>query len=107
MVITLPRRPALDSARPRLEAKLEQEYERHTEVLARLMARSRRRTALDVEAVRAEVRLALADVAQALRRMAEGSYGSCELCQADIDLEHLEAQPATRFCRACVPSSAA
>ncbi|HEY6796230.1 MAG TPA: TraR/DksA C4-type zinc finger protein [Kineosporiaceae bacterium] len=107
MVITLPRSAALDSARPRLEAKLEQEYEGHTEVLARLMARNRRRTAMDVAALTVEVRRALADVAQALRRMAEGSYGSCELCQADIELEYLEARPAARHCLGCAPWSAA
>jgi DnaK suppressor protein len=107
MVITLPRRAALDSARPRLEAKLEQEYEGHTEMLAGLMARNRRRTVVDVEAVTAEARQSLADVALALRRMAEGSYGSCELCAADIDLDYLESRPAARYCLGCAPWSAA
>jgi hypothetical protein len=107
MVITLPRRAALDSARPRLEAKLEQEYEGHTEVLAGLVARHSRRPVLDLEAASAEVRQALADVAQALRRMAEGNYGSCQLCAADIDLEYLENRPAARFCLGCLPWSAA
>jgi RNA polymerase-binding transcription factor DksA len=107
MVITLPRRDALDSARPRLEAKLEQEYEGHSERLAALIARRRRRSMTDVEAVTAEARQMLAEVAQALRRMAEGSYGTCELCAADIELDQLEASPATRHCRTCAPSSAA
>src|SRR2546423_510214 len=107
MVITLPRRAALDSARPRLEAKLEQEYEGHTEVLAGLMARRRRRTADDVEAATVEARQALADVAQALRRMAEGSYGTCESCAADIELEYLETRPAARVCLGCAPWTAA
>ena len=107
MVITLPRLAALDSARPRLEAKLEQEYEGHTEVLAGLMSRRRPRTTLDLEATAAQAREALADVALALRRMAEGNYGTCELCAADIDLEYLETRPAARYCAACAPWTAA
>jgi RNA polymerase-binding transcription factor DksA len=107
MVITLPPRAALDSARPRLEAKLEQEYEGHSERLAALIARRRRRSMFDVEAATAQARQTLADVAQALRRMAEGSYGSCERCAGDIDLDQLEESPATRYCRTCAPPSAA
>jgi len=105
--MTLPRLAALDSACPRLEAKLEQEYEGQTERLAALIALRRRRPAVEVEAATAQIRTALADVAQALRRMAEGSYGTCEQCLQDIDLEFLEQYPATRHCRACAPSSAA
>jgi DnaK suppressor protein len=106
MVITLPRLAALDSARPRLEAKLEQQYEGHSEKLAALFARRRRR-AVEPDAVTAEVREALANVAQALRRMAEGSYGTCEQCLGDIELDYLEQYPATRYCQACAPSTAA
>jgi DnaK suppressor protein len=108
MVITLPRRAALDSARPRLEARLEQEYEGHTEMLAALVARNRRRRGVvDLEAATVEARQALADVAIALRRMAEGNYGSCEQCAADIDLDYLESRPAARYCLGCTPWSAA
>jgi len=107
MVITLPRRAALDSARPHLEAKLEQEYEGRSEQLARLIQRRRRHTRADLDVVTAEVREALADVAQALRRMAEGSYGTCEQCRGDIELAALEERPATRFCGGCAPSTAA
>jgi len=107
MVITLPRLAALDSARPRLEAKLEQEYEGHSERLAAMIGRRRRRPVIDLDTATADVREALADVAQALRRMAEGSYGTCELCHSDIELEHLEARPATRYCPTCAPSTAA
>ena len=105
--MTLPRLAALDSARSRLEDKLEQEYEGHSERLAALIARRRRRTPVDLDAATAEVREALADVAQALRRMAEGSYGTCEQCLGDIEMDHLEQHPASRYCQGCAPSTAA
>lgn len=107
MVITLPRLAALDSARPRLEAMLEQEYEGHSEKLAALIARRRRRSVIDLDAATAEVRQALAEIAQALRRMAEGSYGTCEQCLGDIELSYLEQNPAARYCQGCAPSTAA
>jgi len=40
----------------------------------------------------------LADVEHALRRLDEGTYGSCEACGRPIDDARLEALPATRFC---------
>lgn len=36
---------------------------------------------------------------QALAKIAAGTYGSCELCGADIAIERLEANPAARTCR--------
>ena len=107
MVITLPRRAALDSARPHLEAKLEQEYEGHTEQLARLIQRRQRRTTIDLDAATAQAREALGEVAQALRRIAEGRYGTCEQCRGDIEMDQLEESPAARYCRGCEPSTAA
>lgn len=49
----------------------------------------------------ASARQAVADTAQALRRMADGSYGTCELCTADIPLGRLEIMPHARFCVPC------
>ena len=46
-------------------------------------------------------RQGIADTAQALRRMAEGSYGTCERCTAGIPLERLEILPHARFCVPC------
>jgi DnaK suppressor protein len=46
-------------------------------------------------------RQALADVSDALRRMAEGTYGSCEACQADIPVERLAIRPHARYCVRC------
>ncbi len=48
-----------------------------------------------LEAIEAE----LADVEHALRRLDEGTYGTCEACGRPIDDERLEALPATRLCR--------
>lgn len=40
----------------------------------------------------------LADVAHALRRLDEGTYGTCEACGKPIGEERLRAMPAARFC---------
>jgi RNA polymerase-binding transcription factor DksA len=98
-----------------MAARLEQEYENHTERLAALLtsrarqsARTARRRGADtahVARVEAE-RLAIAECAQALRRLAEGSYGICEHCLGEIPLEDLELNPAVASCRGCVPAAA-
>jgi RNA polymerase-binding transcription factor DksA len=41
----------------------------------------------------------LADVEHALRRLDDGTYGTCEACGRPIDEQRLEALPATRLCR--------
>jgi RNA polymerase-binding transcription factor DksA len=48
-----------------------------------------------LESIEAE----LADVEHALRRLDEGTYGTCEACGRPIDEERLEAIPAARLCR--------
>ena len=45
-----------------------------------------------------QVEAELADVAHALERLEEGTYGTCEACGKPIDEERLEALPAARFC---------
>lgn len=40
----------------------------------------------------------LADVEHALRRLDEGTYGTCEACGKPIGEERLQAVPAARFC---------
>lgn len=40
----------------------------------------------------------LADIDHALRRLDEGSYGTCEACGKPIGDDRLEAMPAARFC---------
>lgn len=44
------------------------------------------------------VQTELDDVERALRRLDEGTYGSCEVCGVAIDDERLQARPAARFC---------
>ena len=45
-----------------------------------------------------QVEAVLADVEHALRRLDDGSYGTCEVCGRTIPDERLEALPATRLC---------
>ena len=45
-----------------------------------------------------QVEAELADVEHALRRLDEGTYGTCEVCGKAIPEERLEALPATRLC---------
>lgn len=107
-MITLPRSTELSPARDAIAARLEQEYETHTEFLATLTAPRAKnhhranptRAAAHADAVSAS-RRALSDVAQALRRLAEGTYGACEYCCEDIPLDDLERTPAARCCHGC------
>ena len=45
-----------------------------------------------------QVEAELADVAHALDRLDQGTYGTCEACGEVIGDERLEALPAARFC---------
>lgn len=45
-----------------------------------------------------QVEAELADVEHALRRLDDGTYGTCEACGRPIPDERLEAMPATRLC---------
>jgi RNA polymerase-binding transcription factor DksA len=45
-----------------------------------------------------QVEAELADVERALRRLDDGTYGTCEACAGHIGDERLEAHPAARFC---------
>ncbi|HUP84733.1 MAG TPA: TraR/DksA C4-type zinc finger protein [Acidimicrobiales bacterium] len=40
----------------------------------------------------------LADIEHALKRIDDGSYGTCEACGKPIGDDRLEAMPATRYC---------
>lgn len=40
-------------------------------------------------------------VDDALQKIVQGSYGTCEKCGREIPLERLEAMPATTFCKDC------
>jgi DnaK suppressor protein len=43
----------------------------------------------------------LAQVEAALRRLDEGTYGTCARCGKEIDAERLEARPYATYCIAC------
>ena len=52
----------------------------------------------EVEALGATFRETLAEVEQALAKLAGGTYGMCEDCGRPIDPLRLEAKPAARYC---------
>ncbi len=41
-------------------------------------------------------------IVRALRRIEDGTYGVCEVCGEEIELDRLEANPAARTCKAHV-----
>jgi len=43
----------------------------------------------------------LKEIAEALDRMEEGTYGTCENCGREIDVDRLRAYPAARTCITC------
>jgi DnaK suppressor protein len=55
----------------------------------------------EVEVLVGELRAALGEVDRALRKLAEGTYGTCERCGQPINPARLEAMPAVKFCIAC------
>jgi RNA polymerase-binding transcription factor DksA len=89
-----------------LRNTLEEQFQRYTDQLAEFTVCSQQpdRGGHDddtLAALVASARHAVADTAQALRRMAEGSYGTCERCTAAIPLQRLEILPHARFCAPC------
>ena len=100
--------PGAHPEHERLEQQLETSYEFHTQQLARLTS--------GVDAVPGEAidetltrdymvstsRQALADIASALRHMAEDRYGVCERCGQAIAIERLRARPEARMCVPCL-----
>ena len=43
----------------------------------------------------------LQDILEALKRMENGTYGICDNCQKEIDIERLKANPAAKTCISC------
>jgi DnaK suppressor protein len=54
-----------------------------------------------LEVLAASARQSIADTAQALRRMSEGTYGICEDCAKPIPLGRLRAVPHATHCALC------
>ena len=55
-----------------------------------------------VAALAGAAREDLAEIQAALARLADGSYGTCQVCGAGISGERLAARPAARTCVGCV-----
>jgi DnaK suppressor protein len=89
-----------------LRNALESQLRRYTDQLAELTGYSRQpdRGGYDDDtsaAMVAACRDAVAETSSALRRMAEGRYGTCERCSAGIPLQRLEILPHARCCAPC------
>ena len=54
-----------------------------------------------VDALVVQARRRLAETDAAIARVDDGTYGTCERCQADIAAARLEARPTARTCVAC------
>lgn len=52
----------------------------------------------EAEVLAGQLRETLDEVALAITRLENGSYGRCEVCGVAIEPARLEAMPATRFC---------
>jgi RNA polymerase-binding transcription factor DksA len=102
----------LDEERERLQ-RMRTEYdnehlttESETDSVAELSAHAQHQADLGTETFNRERDLSilehidaeLADVEHALRRLDDGSYGTCEACGRPISSDRLEAMPAARFC---------
>lgn len=89
-----------------LRRTLEEQHELHTSQLAELSAGERGGddSVYDQDtriALITSSRRALSEIAHALRRMAQGTYGLCERCETAIPAERLEVLPHARFCAPC------
>lgn len=85
---------------------VEEQFQRHADQLSELIRCTRQpdRGGYDEEtliALTVSSRRALADTAAALRRIAEGTYGTCKRCAGSIPLERLQAVPQTPLCLPC------
>jgi RNA polymerase-binding transcription factor DksA len=73
-------------------------------VTSRAEDRLRQQAASQIEVhikLAASARMVLADVEAALKRMDDGSYGTCHLCRRPIDRQRLMIVPQARYCARC------
>jgi DnaK suppressor protein len=89
-----------------LRGMLEEEFAAQTTRLTELTvcARLPGRAGVDRQALNAQAAFArqrIADTAQALRRMSEGTYGICANCHKPIPLGRLRAVPYATYCTRC------
>jgi RNA polymerase-binding transcription factor DksA len=52
----------------------------------------------EAEALAGKLKETLEEVAAAITRLDEGTYGNCEVCGIAVNPARLEAMPATRYC---------
>ena len=52
----------------------------------------------EVEVLAGQLQESLGEVAHALTKLEDGTFGTCEVCGQVIDPARLEAMPAARFC---------
>lgn len=95
-----------DSRLDTLRLALQEQADRHADELTRLTAYGAdpEQHGLDpytLSALVESARQALADSTEALKRLANGSYGFCELCRRDIPVERLQILPHVRYCVPC------
>jgi RNA polymerase-binding transcription factor DksA len=81
-------------------ARFEEQYEAHTERLARLVTSRRRPARYELVEI-AGCRRALAETARQLQLMADRDYGRCGQCADDIPMEWLRVRPDLRYCPDC------
>ncbi len=89
-----------------LRTMLEEQFAAHTARLTQLTvyARLPRHAGYDphtLEALAASSRQRIAEAAQALRRMSEGTYGVCGDCHKPLPLGRLHAVPHATHCTVC------
>ncbi|MER5454782.1 TraR/DksA C4-type zinc finger protein [Micromonospora sp. NPDC002389] len=88
--------------RTELQATLTHEFEAQTARLTELTADTGDPAEAHTNAALiAATRQSLEQITGALRRLASGSYGSCEKCGTTIPRERLEILPHARFCVPC------
>lgn len=85
---------------------LEQQFQAHTDQLTELTGYHRQadRGGHDPDTLiglMETARQGIADTAHALRRMSEGTYGTCERCGGEIPTARLEIIPSARSCVPC------
>ena len=88
-----------------LRAQLEQQRRFRLDQLAALRTGDARHGGEIADTLRVGAQAALADVTDALRRMAEGSYGTCADCGTDLPVERLEVLPQVGRCISCLQSA--
>ena len=89
-----------------LRQTLEKQHELHTDQLTTLAVGGDDPDNVSSDeytriALMASSRRAVSEIARALRRMAQGTYGVCERCEMAIPAERLEVLPHARFCSTC------